>query len=113
MSQNKKKRNYIKRFFKKDSKTPYENTTEDIFEIESTPKHDFDEESSSESIFIIEQTPKEFKILGLDEDVTDKEIKDRYRYLIKKYHPDMGGDPKKFMKIKKAYEKIMECRSST
>ena len=64
-------------------------------------------------IFEIEEIPeKEYKILGLDEDVTDQEIKQRYRYLIKKHHPDRGGDPKRFKKIKKAYDKIREYRTT-
>ena len=31
------------------------------------------------------------------------EIKKAYRALSKSHHPDKGGDPKKFMKISKAY----------
>lgn len=32
------------------------------------------------------------KILGLGEEATREEIKDRYRELMKKYHPDKGID---------------------
>ena len=71
------------------------------------------EEEEIRYIFEIEEIPeKEYKILGLEEYVTDYEVKQRYRYLIKKHHPDRGGDPKKFKKIKKAYDKIMEYRTT-
>jgi hypothetical protein len=44
------------------------------------------------------------KTLGLKQTATPKEIKSRYRELAKKYHPDKGGDPKKFAEIQNAYE---------
>jgi len=44
-------------------------------------------------------------ILGLSEDNCSAEkIKKSYRTLSKKYHPDQGGDPDFFKKIKDAYE---------
>ena len=69
-------------------------------------------EPATEYVFVIEPTLKEYKILGLDENLTDMEIKRRYRELIKQYHPDNGGDVKEFIKIKKAFEKIMQSRSA-
>ncbi|MBT4326853.1 MAG: DnaJ domain-containing protein, partial [Candidatus Nitrosopelagicus sp.] len=34
-----------------------------------------------------------FKVLGLDQSATPKQIKDRFRELILKYHPDKNSDP--------------------
>jgi len=48
----------------------------------------FFEESSSESLTISEA----FKVLGLDESATAKQIKDRFRELILKHHPDRNSD---------------------
>lgn len=46
-------------------------------------------------------------ILGLDERATEREIKKRYRLLVKKYHPDVNSDPdaaEKFLAVDNAYE---------
>lgn len=46
-----------------------------------------------------------YKILGLDNSATDKEIKSAYRKLAKKYHPDLNPDGQdKFKDINEAYE---------
>ncbi len=44
-------------------------------------------------------------ILGLGERATLKEIKERYRKLVKQYHPDIGyaGDPEMIRQIYAAY----------
>jgi preprotein translocase subunit Sec63 len=39
-----------------------------------------------------EMINKARKILGLGEEANKEEIKDRYRELMKKYHPDKGAD---------------------
>lgn len=53
----------------------------------------------------IQKTPHE--ILGIDPTITDKEyIKYRYKQLAKLKHPDVGGDPEEFKKIKDAYDKL-------
>lgn len=41
-------------------------------------------------------------ILGLQKPSTQNEIKSRYRSLVKKHHPDHGGDPARFREIKEA-----------
>ena len=69
-----------------------------------------DEEEQEKLIFVIEPTPKEYAIFGLDDSATDRELKQSYRDLIKIHHPDNGGDTRRFIKIQKAYEKIMEYR---
>jgi len=44
-----------------------------------------------------------YKYLGLKADATEKDIKKRFNKLSKKYHPDKGGDKKKYTKITEAY----------
>ncbi len=87
-----------------------EPTRGETFVIESTEEDTIIPESYSNDIFIIEPT-KEYEILGLDADATNAEVKKRYRDLLKKCHPDMGGDPKEFIKIRKAYQRIIESRA--
>jgi len=48
-----------------------------------------------------------FKILGLEKTASQEEIKKAYRFLAKKYHPDVSSEPdagKKFIQITEAYE---------
>lgn len=45
-----------------------------------------------------------YATLGLKRNATDAEIKKAYRSLAMKYHPDRGGDEKKFKEISQAYE---------
>lgn len=45
-----------------------------------------------------------YSILGIDRNATEKEIKDAYRKLAMKHHPDRGGNEEEFKKINAAYE---------
>ena len=51
-----------------------------------------------------------YKVLGLDRNATDEEVKQAYRRLAKKYHPDLNpGDEyakKKMQEVNAAYEQI-------
>jgi DnaJ-domain-containing protein 1 len=47
------------------------------------------------------------KVLGLDFDVQDlAEIKQAYRSLASLHHPDKGGDSKRFIAVRQAYEQL-------
>jgi len=45
-----------------------------------------------------------YKILGVDRNASEDDIKRAFRKLAHEYHPDMGGDPEKFKEINEAYQ---------
>jgi len=45
-----------------------------------------------------------YEVLGIQKDLSDADIKQSYRRLAMKHHPDKGGDPEEFKKIAEAYE---------
>ncbi len=45
-----------------------------------------------------------YKILGIKKDASEEEVKKAFRRLAHKYHPDKGGDEKKFKEINEAYQ---------
>ena len=47
-----------------------------------------------------------YKILGVAENATDEQIKDVYRELSKKYHPDLNQGSKKSEEM---FKKVSEC----
>lgn len=49
-----------------------------------------------------------YQTLGISRNATKEEIKKAYHRLAHIHHPDKGGDPKKFIEIKKAYEAIVD-----
>lgn len=46
------------------------------------------------------------QILGLDWPTTLQEVKQAYRQLAKKFHPDVGGDADKFIQIDQSYNVV-------
>merc|ERR1719183_1260219 len=53
-------------------------------------------------------TTKFYKLLEVDKNANDAEIKKAYRKLAVKHHPDKGGDPEKFKEITRAYEVLSD-----
>jgi len=52
-----------------------------------------------------------YKILNVDEDATDDEIKRAYRRLAKRFHPDLNKDEgarNRFIEIKEAYDTLID-----
>lgn len=49
-----------------------------------------------------------YEELELPNTCTFDEIKQKYRLLAQKYHPDKGGDEEKFKRIKTAYETLID-----
>ena len=45
-----------------------------------------------------------YKILGINKAASEEEIKKAFRKLAHQYHPDKGGDEKKFKEINEAYQ---------
>jgi molecular chaperone DnaJ len=45
-----------------------------------------------------------YKILGVDKNATQEDIKKAYRKLAHQHHPDKGGDEQKFKEINEAYQ---------
>jgi molecular chaperone DnaJ len=47
-----------------------------------------------------------YKILGVDKNASQQDIKKAFRNSAKKHHPDKGGDPEEFKKLNNAYETL-------
>src|SRR5262245_27741748 len=50
------------------------------------------------------------EVLGVPEWATAEEVKQRFRELALLHHPDHGGDPHEFMRIKIAYDELLRLR---
>ena len=53
-----------------------------------------------------------YETLGVSEKATDKEIKKAYKKLAMQYHPDKGGDEKKFKEISAAYDGLKTTKKT-
>ena len=50
-----------------------------------------------------------YKILGVDRNASDSDIKAAYRRLASQHHPDKGGDTTKFQEIQTAYDTLSDA----
>jgi len=95
-------------------KTNQRNEEEKFLEnLENEKKEFYKNQKSKQSKFEDELKEFEmrynpFRILHLDYNATEDDVKKAYRRFSLKYHPDKGGDPKKFMMITQAYVYLMQ-----
>jgi len=54
--------------------------------------------------------PQLLTLLGLPSYAGLEEIKQRFRELAKRYHPDLGGDSEKFIELMSVYERLTEAK---
>ncbi len=50
----------------------------------------------------------EYRVLHLQAEASLAEVRMRYRYLAKRYHPDAGGNHADFLVLQQAYERVVE-----
>lgn len=54
-----------------------------------------------------------YKMLGVSEDISDDELKIKYKELARKFHPDIfKDDPDKFKKINESYQLVQDYRQN-
>lgn len=51
---------------------------------------------------------KSLVILGIDENAGEEDIKHAYKSMLKKVHPDVGGNVLEFYKVQSAYEETIK-----
>jgi len=56
----------------------------------------------------VEIIEEALETLELPKFVTKEDIKNQYRFLAKKYHPDIGGDAQKMEQLNHAYQLLMK-----
>lgn len=71
--------------------------------IHGSRLHDMEENQAR-----TEADRSDYKVLGLSANATQEEVKKAFLQLAKATHPDQGGDPEKFMKLRAAYNRIMD-----
>lgn len=55
-----------------------------------------------------EDIQKALKVLNLPAMITKNDIKKQYRFLVKKNHPDVGGDIEKLQELNLSHDILME-----
>lgn len=78
----------------------------------SDPDEDFTAHLELSLVILGDKESTDYDTLGIKPTASSDEVKQAFRKLAVKYHPDRGGDPKKFQKIHDAYERIMDGTAS-
>jgi len=52
--------------------------------------------------------PPAHRVLGVDSDASEREVRDAYRERLKEVHPDHGGTPAEFKRVKNAKEAMLD-----
>ena len=52
----------------------------------------------------MEEEDCNYSVLGLKRSASDEDIKQAFRTKARETHPDKGGDPEEFRKVREAYE---------
>ncbi|MCA9217465.1 MAG: DnaJ domain-containing protein [Planctomycetales bacterium] len=70
----------------------------------------FYDESGKEILpdWVLRHTPPCITALGLSWPCTEQEIKDAYRKLAEKNHPDLGGDRQRFLALQTHFEQAIQ-----
>jgi len=50
-------------------------------------------------------------VLGVAVNASAEQVKDAYRILVKKHHPDMGGDAELFRRVQSAWEEFSKLQT--
>lgn len=59
-----------------------------------------------------EKQQKAYAILGLQSNASLLVVRQTYRSLASRYHPDKGGDAEQFIQVREAYEVLLKARSA-
>jgi hypothetical protein len=51
-----------------------------------------------------------YRVLAVDPGASPEAIRDRYRELASRHHPDHGGDPARMREVNQAYERIRNAK---
>ena len=54
------------------------------------------------------QEKTHYKVLGIEQDAKIEDVKRAYRELVRRKHPDHGGDPEEFIPVQEAYETLSD-----
>ena len=52
-----------------------------------------------------------WEVLGVAINASEDQVKEAYRILVKKHHPDAGGDSEFFLRVQEAYRRFEQLRS--
>ncbi len=107
--------NYVRRFLSKEynhSTTKYEDELGEWSFNDPKTKAKVNFKLSLVVLDDIKTAGPDYDVLGVKTSASASEIKQAYRKLAIKYHPDQGGDPETFKVIHDAYERLLAGKSS-